>query len=258
MALFSTRANYDRNRILSAAARASARGRRRQAIALYRRVLSVETRNAEIHRKLAPLLARSGQEFDAWQSFRLAARDLMRQKRAEQALAAYREAARCLPQQVEAWQATCALERQLGRTQDALETLLAARRAFKHRRYRAEAIAMLRSAREIEPCNSEIVCDLARLLARTDQAPEALAMLDQLAESSEGRELRRLRATQWRIARTLSHTWLWLRAAVAAAREPTQRPAPSQVRSGNVLALSRPGSTGSTRGKSRPVRSRSR
>jgi tetratricopeptide (TPR) repeat protein len=248
VALFSSTTPYDRNRILAAAGRASARGRRRRAIALYRRLLSVETNNAEIHRRLAPLLARSGQHFDAWQSFRVAACDLIRQKRAEQALASYREAARCLPQKVEAWQATSTLERQLGRKQDAFQTLLEGRRAFKGRRQRAEAIAMLRAAREIEPWNPDVVRDLARLLARSDQAPEALAMLDQLAQASAGRELRRLRGAQWRIARTLSHTWLWLQAALTASREPALQPvrstrsarsARSQPRSSNVVALSR-------------------
>lgn len=240
MAIFSNSTDYDRNRILAAAGRAGARGRRRRAIALYRRVLSVETNNGEIHRRIAPLLARSGQEFDAWQSYRVAARDMIRQKRAEQALSSYREAARYLPQKIETWQAVSTLERQLGRKQDALETLLEGRRAFKSRRHRAEAIAMLRAAREIEPWNADVVRDLARLLALSDQAPEALAMLGQLAESCEGRELRRLRGAQWRIARTLSHTWLWLQAALAAARTPDPLPAPRHAQSNNVLSLPRP------------------
>lgn len=237
MPLFSRRVGYDRTRILAAADRARARGSRRKAIALFRRVLAVEARDAELHWKLAPLLAHSGQHFDAWQSFRIAARDLIRQKRAEQALACYREATRCLPLQVEAWQETARLESELGRGRDALDTWLAARRAFKRRRHRAQAIAMLRAAREIEPWNPDVVCDLARLLARTDQSPEALALLEELAGGCDGRELRRVRGVQWCIARTVSHTWLWLQAAVApsSACESARRPS----RAGNVVRMSR-------------------
>ena len=74
---------YDRARILAGAERARRRGRVARAVALYRRVLAQEPENADLHRKLAPLLAATGQRFDAWQSFRVAARDLMRQMVAE-------------------------------------------------------------------------------------------------------------------------------------------------------------------------------
>ena len=57
MALFRRRTTYDRARILEAAARARARGKRRRAIDLYRQVLFVEPRNGDLHAKLAPLLA---------------------------------------------------------------------------------------------------------------------------------------------------------------------------------------------------------
>ena len=68
---------YDRQRILEEAARERARNRRRRAIALYRSVLAVERTSADLHAKLAPLLAETGQSFDAWQSYRAVANDAL-------------------------------------------------------------------------------------------------------------------------------------------------------------------------------------
>ena len=71
MGLIRNRVGYDRTRILDAAARARSRKKRERAIALYRWVLAAEPKNLELHGKLGPLLAESGQHFDAWSSFRL-------------------------------------------------------------------------------------------------------------------------------------------------------------------------------------------
>ena len=74
MGLLGRQRGFDRGRILAAAARARLKKRRRKAIALYRWVLAVEARNPDLHEKLAPLLAETGQEFDAWISFRATGR----------------------------------------------------------------------------------------------------------------------------------------------------------------------------------------
>lgn len=227
--------DYDRTRILDAASRARARGRRRKAIALYRRVLAVEPEDAELHWRIAPLLAETGQGFDAWRSFRRAARELVRQRRAEQALATYKEAARLLPLEIDAWQAVARLERRLGRHADAKDTLLAARRAFRRRRHRPQAIALLRLAREIDPEDVEVGIDLARTLAKASQRPEAGDLLERLAAQATGRALRRVRGAQWRMSRSLSHTWLWLRAALAARGDAEA----TRVSADNVVPLSR-------------------
>ena len=72
---------YDRKQLLEAAARARAKNQRRRAISLYRWLLAVERNNADLHGKLAPLLAETGQEFDAWQSFRSTAQAALRDGR---------------------------------------------------------------------------------------------------------------------------------------------------------------------------------
>jgi len=210
MGLF-RRPRYDRKTTLDAAAREATRGRRRSAIALYRRVLAAEPGNLEIHRRLAPLLAEDGQAFDAWISFRAVARAHQRRKELGEARSVFQEAARALPQRIDVWLALSRLERRMGREAAAFQTLLEGRRRMGRRR--PEAIHLLRQARELRPWDPELVLDLARLLARARQRPEAEWLLEGLAERSRGAERRRVRRTQWRIAPSLAHAWLWLRAA---------------------------------------------
>ncbi|MCG8591528.1 MAG: hypothetical protein MJE66_19710 [Proteobacteria bacterium] len=215
MGLFGRGNDYDRARILDAAGKAKAKNRRRTAIRLYRRVLAIEPGNAELHGRIAPLLADVGSRFDAWRSYRIAAQALTRDGRDEQALAFYRDATSRLPREFGAWQAQARLERKLGHKDTAVETLLAGRRRFRRRGLRPQAIALLRQALEIAPSRRSIVIDLARLLARTRQEEEALLLLERSAERATGRELLSIRSVQWRITPTLRHTWLWLRAAQA-------------------------------------------
>src|SRR5262249_18595387 len=91
---------YDRSRLIEAAARAVATRRLARAIALYRWVLAFEPTNAEIHLKLAPLLARRRSRFDAWKSYQAAARACASQGHADRALAIYRQAATALPREI--------------------------------------------------------------------------------------------------------------------------------------------------------------
>jgi len=210
--LYSRKVAYDRTRILVAADRARAKGRRRKAIALYRRVLMVEPGDPDLHARIAPLLARSGQPFDAWNSFRTAASAYLRGRQMEQVLAVYKEATRSLPMQIETWRHVAKLQRKIGRNRQAMETLLEARRHFRGRRHRAEAIYLLRRVRDIDAWHVDTVIDLSKLLARSRQRVEAESLLTQLAERLEGRPLRRVRACHWWISPTLQNSWLWMRA----------------------------------------------
>ena len=220
MGIFRTEPAYDRSHILEAASRARARKRYRKAAALYRRVLAVEPSNVELHARLAPLLAATGNAFDAWTSYRACARAALVEKRLEQAATIYREAARCLPREIAAWEELASTERKRGRDKEAVEALLEGRRRFAGRRFRPHAISLLRRAREIDPASAEIAIDLARLLARSGQESEAQLLLDKLAPQTAGRDLRRVRGAQWRIAPTVGNTWRWIHAAATSGREP--------------------------------------
>lgn len=214
MALLGGRRSYDRTHLLRQAERAARRQRRRRAIALYRRVLAVEPHNPELHARLAPLLATTGQEFDAWLSYKQAARAQVRGRDMGRALGTWQEATRELPRCVEAWLNLAELQRRMGQRQRAFETLREARRHFRGRRLRPQAIHLLRQALRLAPGNVDTALDLARCLAAAGRGEEAERLLAETAERSWGPDLRRVRATQWRVAPTLHHTWLLLRTAV--------------------------------------------
>ncbi|MGH0032828.1 MAG: tetratricopeptide repeat protein [Myxococcota bacterium] len=202
---------YDRQRLLEAAAQARARGKRRRAISLYRWVLAVERNNAELHAKLAPLLAETGQEFDAWQSFRLTAQAALREGREDKALAVYREAAQALPREIEAWQSVARVLAKRGDEQEAVEALLEGSRHFRTPYLRPQAVHLLRRARTVAPWHFETVIELAGLLGRTDQREEARMLLEGLSQRSKGRYLRRVRKAELRLDPGLATLWRFLR-----------------------------------------------
>lgn len=218
MGWFGRTRQYDRSRILDAAAHARARKKWKRAIALYRQVLAVERNNVELHARIAPLLAETGRHFDAWVSFRTAARACLRKGRGDKALAVYREAAGCLPREIQVWQAIARLQVKRGKQRDAVETLLEGACQFRSRRHWPEAVHLLRRAHEIAPWDFEVVSELARLLAKSDQPDEARRFLEGLEARTSGERLRRVYAAQFRLDGDLRYAWLWLRAAVR--REP--------------------------------------
>jgi tetratricopeptide (TPR) repeat protein len=215
---------YDRSRLLEEAARAAAGKRDARAIALYRWVLAIEPHNADIHLRLAPLLARRRQGFDAWQSFQSAARAFLRHGQPDRALAIYRQAAAALPHEVQVWQEIARIEHRTGRTRVAVATLLEGCRALRRARLRAHAIHLLRLAREIEPWSFESVHELARLLGRSQQREEARILLRGLARRCGGRRLRQVRAQQLRLSPTPGHLLRWVSAALRPAPEPMRSP----------------------------------
>jgi tetratricopeptide (TPR) repeat protein len=217
MGLLARDKGYDRTRLLERAARARKRGRLKAALDAYGRILEVEPRNAEIHRKVAPLLARSRQPDAAWRSYRLAAENLVRAGFLERAIGVYREAAGLLPRRREVWAALAELELRRGRRADAVAVLLEGRRRLRRRHDRPEAIALLHAVRQLDPHHVEAGLDLAGLLARTGDRLRALRLLEELAVAARGRELRRVRARQLRLAPGLRSAWRWLRAALRGA-----------------------------------------
>ncbi len=234
MSWFRRRTEYDRAILLDAAARARSRKKRPHAIALYRRVLAVEPHNPELHAKLAPLLAETGKNFDAWQSFRAVARAHLREGHVDQALAVYHEAALYLPQEIQAWQAVARLQHRAGRQQEARETLLEGSRNFRTRWLRPQAIALLRRARDMDAWDFEIVLELARLLASDDQGLEAEMLLNGLVERTRGQRLHRVLAAQLRHRPRFATLWRWLHAVLqrrdpGTAIQPADEPQPRAV-----------------------------
>ena len=161
--------------------RAQRKGKLRKAAALYREVLAVEPGNVDIERKLAPLLARTGQRDEAWTSYRRAVEGLARHGFVDRAIGVYREAAQHLPRQGELWLALAELELKRGRRADAVEALSRGARGLRARKERPQAIRLLERAHELDPAAFEVSFELAGRLAQAGKRERALRLLDALA-----------------------------------------------------------------------------
>jgi tetratricopeptide (TPR) repeat protein len=210
--LFGRKRQYDRARLLAEATRARQKGKAHKAVALYREILCAEPGNVDVHRRLAPLLARTQQRDEAWISYRRAAEGLEQQGFVERAIGVYREAAHHLPRESAAWLAIAELELKRGRRADAVAALWSGRRRLRSRSERPEAIRLLERAREMDPAAFEPSFDLARLLAKSGERRRAFAVLEALALGRRGRELMRVRARQLNLSPSPRTVWRWLRA----------------------------------------------
>ena len=200
----------ERKQLLAEAHRARNAGRVRKAIALYKRVLREHPNNVEVAVRTAPLLARRGEDFEAWQLYRTAARRLAREKRYSDCLSVYRDACRYVPHEFDAWRLRAELELKLGREEAAFATLLDGRNQFRDVRRYAQAIALLTRARSIEPWDPNVVLDLAKLYARTDQTDASHELLQGLASRCNDEVARKVRSAQWRLTLSPRYAWLWL------------------------------------------------
>lgn len=212
MAWLRRKKTYDRSRLLREAAEARKRGKRERAVSLYREVLLVEPDNPDLHRRIAPLLAETGQREEAWASYRRAVEGLGRGGFSEQAVGVLREASRLLPREPEVWSALADLEIERKRPVDAHQVLLEGRRHFRSRRDRSQAILLLLRARKLAPRDFATSFDLAGLLARAGATGRARRMLDDIAHWAAPPDLRRVRARQFVLSPTPAAAWRWLRA----------------------------------------------
>lgn len=214
MGLLRRKESYDRGRLMNQAARARRRGDLKKAVAFYRRVIEVEPRNADLHRKMAPLLARTKKPDESLKSYRAAAGELIRGGFIEQAIGVYREAVQQLPPQRELFMALSDLELERGRKPDAISALLEGRKKFRRRRDRTDASVLLRRIRELDPHHLDATLDLAVILARTGQRNRALRLLDEQAARRRGPELRRVRARSFRLAPSFGTGLRWMKALI--------------------------------------------
>jgi len=212
--LFGRKQSYNRSRLLGDAARAQRKGKLRKAAALYHEVLAVEPGNVDIERKLAPLLARTGQRAEAWASYRRAAEGFAKHGFVERAIGVYREAVQQLPRESALWLALAELELKRGRRADAVEALSSGARGLRARAERPQAIRLLERAYQLDPTAFEVSFELAGRLARAGKRERALGLLEELATRKNGRMLRRVRARQLRISPGPGTGWRWLRAAL--------------------------------------------
>ena len=209
--MFGRKRRYDRSRLLSDAAGAQRKGKLRKAVTLYREVLAVEPGNVDIERKLAPLLAKTRMQAEAWASYRRAAEGLAQHGFLDRAIGVYREAAQLLPRQDELWLALAELEVKRGRRADAVEALATGARGLRRRADRPHAIRLLERAHELDPAAFEVSFELAGRLARAGKRDRARQLFEALAERRSGRLLRRVRGRELWLAPGAGSAWRWLR-----------------------------------------------
>jgi tetratricopeptide (TPR) repeat protein len=204
---------YDRRRLLSVAAKARQKGKRKRAIEAYQRILEVDPNDTDVHRKVAPLLAHAGQHQAAMQSFAAAMKGLKGAGFETHALGVCREAIGFYPHQVALWEEIARLRLKAARAIDAVSTLLEGRKHFRRRKQLPEAIRLLELACEIDRENVTVSLDLCRLLKRSGQRDKARTILADLETRQRGRMLRKVRAAQFRNDPSLRTAWVFMRTA---------------------------------------------
>ncbi len=191
------RIKYDRAQILAAASEAAGKRKVRKALTLYKQVLRAEPGNFEIHRKVAPLLARARENDSAWRSFRLAAEAMQKEGFQDKAIGIYREAVHYLPRRVEAWMAIAELHFDRQRMNDAVEALVEGRKHFRRRGDRADAMQLLTRARQIDPGHVNVGLDLARLWRASGDRRSAVQLLEELLQVAHRSQRRKIRWAQF-------------------------------------------------------------
>jgi tetratricopeptide (TPR) repeat protein len=191
---------------------ARARGRRKQAIAAYRRVLEANPLDLTVHAKLAPLLAASGDRDGALVSFRTAADGQAKAGFHERALSLFIQAAEHYPDEEPLWPEIARLHLQRGRRAEAVAALTEGAWRLHLGRHYATAERVLRLALQFEPYDGDANAILARTLARAGRREEAVQLLEELAARSHGRRHRAVRGLIFRMRPGLGNLWAWLRA----------------------------------------------
>jgi Flp pilus assembly protein TadD len=210
--LFRREGRYDRRKLLANAGKARKKGKAKKAIQAYQRVLEREPHDTEVHRKIAPLLARVGQHQAAMDSFGQAMQGLIQAGFDAHALGVCREATSFYPRQVELWEAIARLRLKVASASDAVGALVEGRSHFRRRKDLPEAVRLLERAHGIDPKNVSVGLDLARLLKRSGRRDDARVILAQFEAELRGGMLRRLRFAQFRNDPSPRTAWMALRA----------------------------------------------
>ena len=210
MPFFSRHIPFDRKRLLERAAQLEPGWRWRRALTLYRHLLAAEPHDPELHARVAPLLARSGRDYEARESFRIAQAGYKRQEDLRQLEATHLSASKALPKDADVARGRALFERSKGRPEIAMRTLVEVSDRIARRR-RGEAIILLREANQIESRHPAVLLRLARLLFRDGQPAEALFWLEQLEGRASDDQLLRARRLRLRIDPNFRNLWSWLR-----------------------------------------------
>lgn len=198
--MFFRKKPYDRSTTLAAADKARGRGSIKKAVTGYSQILAREPDDHQVHARIAPLLARMRRWKESRESFDAAGKGFLKAGFADKAIALWTVAANHFPEDVEYWERIANEQVRRGRKADAVKTLLDGRAMLRAKRQRPLAILLLRQALALQPIHFETTLDLSRLLAAEGDKAEAGKLLQNLRRYAHGRNVRRLRAAQFRMA----------------------------------------------------------
>jgi len=201
---------FNRRDELAAADVARARGRRKQAIAGYRRLLEADPKDLTVHAKIAPLLAAGGDRAGALASFRTAADGQAKAGFHERALSLFIQAAEHYPDEETLWPEIARLHLQRGRRAEAVAVLTQGGWRLHLARQYAVAERVLRLALQFEPHDADAIAILARTVRAAGRREEAVQLLEDLAGRVRGRRLAAVRGILFRVDPTPSHLWGWM------------------------------------------------
>lgn len=212
---FFKRKEPTRRELLSKAAKARGKGRRKKAILIYQKLLASDPNDFEVHVKIAPLLMKNRQTAEAAKSFKIAAQGYYEKKLVDKTISVYRQAARCMPAEVGLWERIAKLNLERNRKADAIKTLIEGSRKFRKKALKPQRIRLLRKAFEIEPWHFQVSYDLAKLLAKNSERKEARDILAELCRRVHHGKLRKARRALFFISPNLPNALGWLRAFVS-------------------------------------------
>ncbi|MEW5850206.1 MAG: tetratricopeptide repeat protein [Myxococcota bacterium] len=203
---------YSRSALLDAAGKARAKGRHRDAIAEYQKILEYEPDNTDVLGKLAPLLIHVGEPKQAWHAFDACARGYLKKGFVDRAIAVYLMAAEYLPGLSMAWERAARLHLQRRRRAEAVKVLVEGCAVMRTPELQGEARRLLRCVLALEPLHYQARLELADSFLREGRHDDAIAVLDAIAPFHQGRDLQRIRGRMLRARWSTLNVWLWLRA----------------------------------------------
>jgi Tfp pilus assembly protein PilF len=202
---------FDRTEAVIAADKARAKGRKKQAIVLYRKVLAARPDDPTVHGKLAPLLAATGERVQALASFQAAISAHLAAGFTDRALAVLAQATDAYPDEEPLWDEIARLQVARGRRADAVAALSRGGARLVDLKAHAAAERVLRRAGQLEPWHAETTLALARALAGCGRRGDAVRLLDGLAVRTHGPQSAAARRLAVRLAPSPRTFWRWLR-----------------------------------------------
>lgn len=174
--------SYDRDEILRTAEKHRSRGRFRKAIREYEKILSVDRGDIDVHMKIAPLYIRAGRKEQAKNSLHLVISWYEKRGFVEKAIAMLRLTLTVDRRNLRAYLHLAALYLGKNHAGDARNVLNAARKAFRGKMYRKEALSVEKEILRIAPDDFPTQVSLVRLLGKTGKRQEMLDRLQRMEE----------------------------------------------------------------------------